>query len=181
MIASRLSCACLPFASASATLTRPFLKYMRSGTSVMPRSIVLPISLRISWRVQQQLARPHRRVVGVAAMAVGLDVHVVDEDFAVLHLRVAVAQVHAPFADRLHFGAEQRDAGLERLEDVVVVERLPVLGDVLLGASRSVFSAMCTRNLTRAAARASLAASSTACTMLSGSAMSLPAMSNAVP
>ena len=71
-------------------------------------------------------------MVGVPAVAVRLDVHVVHEDFPVLHLRVAVAQIHAPLANRLHLGAEQRDAGLERLEHVVVVERLAVLGDVLL-------------------------------------------------
>ena len=38
----------------------------------------------------------------------------------------------APFADRLHLGAEQRDAGLEGLEQVVVVMRLAVVGDDLL-------------------------------------------------
>ena len=45
-------------------------------------------------------------------------------------LREAVAQVDATFANRFHLGTEQRDARLERLEDVVVVKRLAVLGDV---------------------------------------------------
>ena len=82
--------------------------------------------------VQQQLARAHRRMIGVPAVAVRLNVHVVHEDFPILHLRVAVAQVHTTLPDRFHLGAKQRDAGLERLDDVVVVVRLAVLRDVLL-------------------------------------------------
>src|SRR5688572_10939067 len=48
LIVSRLSCTCLPRASATATFTLPFLKYMRVGTIVRPRSTVLPMSFLIS-------------------------------------------------------------------------------------------------------------------------------------
>src|SRR6516165_8794317 len=48
LMVSRLSYSFFPLARLTATFTRPFLKYMRSGTRVMPRSTVLPISLRIS-------------------------------------------------------------------------------------------------------------------------------------
>jgi hypothetical protein len=82
--------------------------------------------------VQQQLAPPCRVVVRVATMAVRVDVDVVQPDFAAFHAREAVAEVHGAFADGLHLGADEHDARLERLEDVVVVKRLPVLGDVLL-------------------------------------------------
>ncbi len=65
-------------------------------------------------------------------MAVGVDVDVVDPHLSRFDAGEAVAQVDVAFANRLHLGPEQRDPGLEGFEDVVVVERLPVLGDVLL-------------------------------------------------
>src|SRR5688572_28092979 len=54
-IVSRLSCACLPLARASATLTRPFLKYIRSGTSVRPLSATRPAIFSISCRCNSSL------------------------------------------------------------------------------------------------------------------------------
>ena len=42
------------------------------------------------------------------------------------------AQVDGALADRLHLGAEQRHTRFPGVEDVVVVKRLAVLGDVLL-------------------------------------------------
>ena len=45
---------------------------------------------------------------------------------------VAVAQVDAAFADRLHLGAEQRHSRFPFIEDVVVVQRLAVVRDDLL-------------------------------------------------
>jgi hypothetical protein len=59
-------------------------------------------------------------------------VDIVDEDFAVLDAREAVAQVHAAFADGLHLGAQQHEARLEGVQQVEIVERLPVLGDAAL-------------------------------------------------
>src|SRR5207302_10572510 len=118
-------------------------------------------------------AAPQRLVVGVPAMAVGADVDVVEKHFAALDASEAVAEVHAALADRFDLGPQQDDAGLERLEEMEIVERLPILGD---GGLR--FLAF---GLVHHAARASLAASRTAAIMLSGSATPLPAMSNAVP
>jgi hypothetical protein len=63
------------------------------------------------------------------AVAVRADVDVEQPDLALVEPRIAVAQVYATFADGLHLRAEQRDTGLPRVEDVVVVQRLPVLGD----------------------------------------------------
>src|SRR5262249_53956876 len=61
--------------------------------------------------VQQQLAAPRRLMLGVAAVCILRDVDVVDEDLAALDARVAVAQVDAALADRLHLRALQDDAG----------------------------------------------------------------------
>jgi hypothetical protein len=63
-------------------------------------------------------------------MAVRADVDVVQEHLALLHARVAVAEVDAALADGLDLGAEQCDASLVGVEDVVVVKRLAILGDV---------------------------------------------------
>src|SRR5262245_26103355 len=82
--------------------------------------------------VQQQLALPRRLVIGIAPMAVRLDVDVVDPHFPGVHAGIAVAQVDVPLPDRFDLGPEERHTSLERLEDVVVVERLAVFGDVLL-------------------------------------------------
>lgn len=56
-----------------------------------------------------------------------------EDDFPVLDLRVAVAQIHAALADRFHLGAEQRHACfeyLEDVEDVIVVKGFEIFGDV---------------------------------------------------
>ena len=53
-----LSCNCLPQPTANSTLARPFLKYIRNGMSVKPRSVALPANLAIFFFVQQQHARP---------------------------------------------------------------------------------------------------------------------------
>src|SRR5262245_37930263 len=62
-------------------------------------------------------------------MAVRIDVHVVEPHLALLHPREAVAKIRPPLANPLHLGPEQRDPRLEGSEDVIVEERLPVLGD----------------------------------------------------
>ena len=168
-------------------MTRPRLKYIRSGTSVRPFSVVLPIELADLVLVQQQLAPAPGVVVDVAAMAVRVDVDVVQPHLALLDAGVAVAQVGLALADALHLGAEQRDAGLEGLEHVVVVQRLAVVGDELVRrpavASRARWRGGGVRALTGPppAGAARSAASRTACTRLPGSATPRPAMSNAVP
>jgi hypothetical protein len=79
--------------------------------------------------VQEEFALPHLGVVRVAAVTVRADVHVQHPRFSTLDPRVAVAQVHAPFANRLDLGAEQGEARLVGLEDVVVVARLAIVGN----------------------------------------------------
>src|SRR5262249_38642200 len=59
--------------------------------------------------VQQQLAPPRGVVIAVAAIAVRVDVNVVDPHLAVLDAREAVAQVRPAFADRLDLRTQQRD------------------------------------------------------------------------
>src|SRR5262245_54233079 len=154
--------------------------------------------------MQQQLATAQRLVLRVSPVAVGTDVHVVEEHFAVLKPREAVAQVDPTFADRLDLGPEQDDACLERLEKIEIVRRLPVLGDVRLRQlalgllfhqldfSRTTYNAehaktadtheclcdLCELCIGRCDNRA---ARRTAAIMLPGSATPRPAMSNAVP
>ena len=82
--------------------------------------------------MQEELPATQRLVFGIAAMAVRADIHVIEIRLPSVEPREAVAKVHAPLADRLHLGPEQDDARFERLEQMVVVERLPVLGDALL-------------------------------------------------
>jgi hypothetical protein len=79
--------------------------------------------------VQQQLPATLGIVIEVAAMTVGIYVYVVEPDVCALHARKAVAEVGPALADALDLGAEQRNAGFERFEDVVVVKRLAVVGD----------------------------------------------------
>src|SRR5262249_46207330 len=128
--------------------------------------------------VQEQLAAAQRLVVGVAAVAVGADVDVVEEDLAVLDAREAVAEVDAPFTDRLDLGPDQRDAGLEGFQQMEIVEGLAVLRDA--GLCLLTIAAI-VGHYFALEPRASLAARSTAAIMLAGSAMPCPAMSNAVP
>ena len=132
LIVSRLSYSFLPFARLTATFTRPFLKYMPDGNERHAPLDRLADQLADLVAMQQQLAATQRLVVGVAAMRVRADVDVVEEHLAVLDARETVAQVDASLANRLHLGPEQRHAGLERLEEVEVVKRLAVLGDVRL-------------------------------------------------
>src|SRR5215472_3917360 len=83
-------------------------------------------------RVQQQLARPPRLVVDVAALRVGADVDVLQPRLAPVDAHVAVGQVGPAGPERLHLGAGQHQARLVALVDEVVVEGAAVDRDVLL-------------------------------------------------
>src|SRR5262245_5977641 len=120
-------------------------------------------------------------------MTLRADVDVVQVHLAVIDAREAVAEVDPALANGLHLCAEQRDAGFERLDQVVIVVRLTVLGDVRLSQlalglflhdARSSFARLAS---VRRSDDASHAASFTASIMLPASARPLPAMSNAVP
>src|SRR5215208_1372041 len=129
--------------------------------------------------MQEQLPLARGLMIGIAAMAVRIDMDVVDPHFAAVHAGVAVAQVDVAFADRFHFGALELDAGLERLQDVVVVERLAVLSDALL--RQLAFGSHKLQGTWYLVPFASCAASLIASIRLEGSAVPVPAMSNAVP
>ena len=94
----------------------------------------MPINLRISCLCSSSRRLRLWIVIDIAAMAVGIDVDVEQPHLALLDARKAVAQVGLALADPLDLGAEQRDAGLEGFEDVVVVKRLAVVGDRLYPA-----------------------------------------------
>jgi hypothetical protein len=79
--------------------------------------------------VQQELPPALWIVVDVPPVRVGIDMDVVQPHIALLDARKGVSQVGAPLPDALDFGAEERDAGLEGLEHVVVVQGLAVVGD----------------------------------------------------
>src|SRR5262245_27449635 len=82
--------------------------------------------------MEQEFPPTQRLVIGVATVAVGADVDVVEKDLSVLDARETVPQVDAAFADRFHLGAEQHQSRLERLHQMEIVERLAVFGDARL-------------------------------------------------
>src|SRR5690606_18398593 len=79
--------------------------------------------------VEEELPRPLGLVTELARRGVGADVRVPQPRLAALEARVGVLQVRPPGAQRLDLAARQHEAGLERLDDLVVVPRLAVDGD----------------------------------------------------
>ena len=84
--------------------------------------------------VQQQLAVAPRRVVGPAAVVILGDVQVAQPDLAVVDGGERVGQRRLAVAQALHLGADQRDPGLEGLEDRIVVPRFAIGRDDLVVA-----------------------------------------------
>src|SRR5262249_50902116 len=78
-----------------------------------------------------ELAGTPRLVVGPGALGVLGDVYRVQVDLAVLDLREGVDERGPAGAQGLDLGTGQREAGLEGVEDRVVVPRLAVGGDHL--------------------------------------------------
>ena len=81
--------------------------------------------------MQQQFARPLRRVIEAAGLQVFGDVGVDEPHLAFARIGIGFADGRLALAQRLHLGAGQRDAGLERLADLIVEARLAVVGDDL--------------------------------------------------
>src|SRR5205814_7685601 len=79
--------------------------------------------------VQQQLAVAVRLVVGIGAVAVGIDVAADQPTLTVADGRVRVLEGHAPVAQRLDLRPAQHEPGLDRLEDLVLVPRPAVGGN----------------------------------------------------
>jgi hypothetical protein len=90
----------------------------------------LPISLAISFCVQQQLAGAGRvRVnVGRGGLERG-DVHADDEDLGAADHHVAFLDVGAPGANGLDLPSLQHEAGFVLVLDEVIVEGLAVVDD----------------------------------------------------
>ena len=82
--------------------------------------------------MQEQLARPRRLVIGAAALRIFGDMSVDQVERATaLVRRIGIGDVGPPRAQRLHLGAGQHEAGLERVLDRVVEAGFAVFGDEL--------------------------------------------------
>src|SRR6185295_2459550 len=79
--------------------------------------------------VEQQLAVALGLVIGVGAVAVRIDVTAPEPRLAVTHGGVGILEVHLPVAQGFDLGPAQHKAGLESLEDLVLVSRASVRCD----------------------------------------------------
>ena len=127
-MAWRLSWVLRPLASASSTLARPSLKYTDSGMSDRCSGSTRARSRSISWPWRRSLRlRGSSWPLCVLGVGVDRDGEVVEPDLAAaVDAGEGVADLHLAVADRLHLGAAQHEAGLDRVEDLVVPTRLAV-------------------------------------------------------
>jgi hypothetical protein len=88
----------------------------------------LPSELQDLALVEKQLPRPIVGVILLIAVAVGADEAADEEELAGAELHVGVTEVESALADGLHLAADETDARLGALEDLVVEERLSVGG-----------------------------------------------------
>src|SRR5581483_7277359 len=84
--------------------------------------------------MQQQLARPFRRMIEAARLQVFGNVGIDQPDFATARVGVGLADRGLAVAQRLHLGAGQHNAGLEGFTDLVIETRPAVVGDNLEAA-----------------------------------------------
>src|SRR6185437_5238089 len=82
--------------------------------------------------VEQQAPRAVGLVGGVTGVLVGADVAIQQHGLAVAKQRVAVFELGLAVAQRLHLAPGQRDARFPMLQDVVIVPRLPIFGNILV-------------------------------------------------
>jgi hypothetical protein len=78
--------------------------------------------------VEQQPPRP-RRLMVLARREVRGDVYIIQPQVAVAEASITLGDVGVAGADRLDLGAQQGDAGVKLLEDVVLEAGTPVGGD----------------------------------------------------
>src|SRR5262245_17590117 len=83
--------------------------------------------------LQQELPRAPRLVVEAVGGFVFREIGVVEPDLAVLLDREGLVDADAPQAQRLHLGAGQHHAGIERVLDEEVMPRLAVLRGETIG------------------------------------------------
>src|SRR6266516_4668276 len=79
--------------------------------------------------VKQELAGALGRMVEAAALQIFRNIGVDPPDLAAARIRIRFGNGRLAAAQRLHLGAGERDAGLERLADLVVEARLAIVGD----------------------------------------------------
>ena len=77
--------------------------------------------------MHQELARPRLLMAELPRRRIGANMNPVQEDLAVLHASVTVAQIGLVRAQRLDLRTDQRNSGLVRLLYEEVVARLPIL------------------------------------------------------
>src|SRR6266516_7273757 len=81
--------------------------------------------------VQEELARPVGLVILAVARAVLRHVQADEPRLAVAHVGVRLLERRLPLPQRLHLGAGQHEAGLDPVEEAVVVPRAAVVDDQL--------------------------------------------------
>ncbi len=81
--------------------------------------------------MQEELARPVRLVVLAVALAVLGHVQADEPRLAVAHVRVRLLERRLSVSEGLHLGSGQHEAGLDAVEEVVVVPRSAVVDDQL--------------------------------------------------
>src|SRR3990172_2625871 len=89
--------------------------------------------------MQQQLAAPDRVVAGVPGELVGCHVHTLQPHLTIPYGPVGLFQAHFAIPDRLDLAPRQHQAGLPRLQYVVVMAGLWVPGHDGAGDSRPTF------------------------------------------
>src|SRR5262245_10000123 len=95
-----------------------------------PALLDLPAQLVELAAVQQELALTLRVVAELAGGAVRADVDAHQEELVAEEAGVGVLQVDAAVAERLHLAPDERQARLQALVEMVLVEGPPVDGDV---------------------------------------------------
>ena len=101
------------------------------GNDGEPRLARGPFDFRNLLAVEQQLAVAARRVVVVRAVEIFGDIHVLNPYLAVVDVAERVVQPRFAQPDRFDFGPRQYDAGIERIEQLVV-ERGPFVANIYL-------------------------------------------------
>ena len=89
-----------------------------------------PDQVRELLLVNQQLARPKRIVIVNVAVGIMGDVRILQPQFPRVGPDVRLADISLAGSNRLGFGAREGQPGLERLEDMVVVERTTIVNEI---------------------------------------------------
>ena len=89
--------------------------------------------------MHQQFARPRLPMTELASRCVGANMDAVQKGLAVFYPCIAVTQIDAMVAQRLDFGAEQRESGLQRFLNKEIVARFAIVSDELAAVFGGLF------------------------------------------